>query len=299
MGTVMTDEAKILIDEAGCSKRVAEKILRLYDNNLNLAFRWLASCHKNLVVLKIKFATKSSYNCGLLFIVLNALQKRIRRFAVSISQNPYIFSADIAMPWHEFENRIYTQRLSEEIVHERTISVTQSVRTFFQDGDNESFFKIFNSVDYAEIEKALKLFLIKILNEDVIFEFKKERISVFDFRQISSNGKISATELISRQPRIELKIEVIRGKKRFLFKRPKTIEKISAGILIFVRITDQREIARYLARMIGVTGEDAIPVEVLEKKENQNGYSLTVRLGGMIKGICDVPFKTPLEIFRG
>jgi len=295
----MTDEVQILIDEAGCSKRVAEKILRIYGNNLNMAFRWIVSHHKNLVVLKIKFATKSSYNCGMLFIILNASQKRILRFAVSISQNPYIFSVDIAMPWPEFENKIYTQRLNEEIVHEKTVAVTQAVRSSFQDGDNEPFFTIFNSVDYAEIEKSIKMLLTKILNEDVIFEFRKERISLFDFRQIPSDGKISAAEFISKAPQIKLKIEVVRGRRRFFFKRPKTIEKISEGTLIFVRITDSREIARYLARMIGVTGEDAVPVEVLEKKQNKRGYSLTVRLGGMIKGLCEVPFKTPIEIFRG
>ncbi|MFH1352364.1 MAG: hypothetical protein ABIH68_02175 [bacterium] len=295
----MTDEAKILIDEAGCSERVAEKILRIYGNNLNMAFRWLASRHKNLVVLKIKFATKSSYNCGMLFIVLNASQKRILRFAVSISQNPYVFSSALSMPWPEFENKIYTQRLSEEIVHEKTVAVTQAVRSFFQDGDHEPFFAIFDSVDYAEIERSLKLLLTKILNEDVIFEFRKERISVSDFRQISSGGKITAAEFISRSPQIKLKIEVVRGRRKFLFTRAVTIEKISAGTLIFVRITDGREIARYLARMIGVTGEDEVPVEVLEKTKKENGYFLTVRLGGMIKGICEVPFKTPLEIFRG
>ncbi|PIU17856.1 MAG: hypothetical protein COT16_03890 [Elusimicrobia bacterium CG08_land_8_20_14_0_20_44_26] len=294
----MTEEAGILIEELGCSARTAGRVLTLCGNNLNQAYKWLASKHRNIVILKIKFATRSTYSCGLMFIALNTELKKVLRYAVSISQNPYVYYEDIDEPWHQFENKIYTQRLSEEIVHEKTIAAAQALMTFFQDPDSDSFYGIFDGVNYPQINEALRIVLRKLMDEDILFEFKKERISIFNFRRVPDGSNFAGAQFISRDAKIDLKVEVLHAKKRFFFHRPPTIEKINQGAIIFVRITDEREVAGYLARFIGISKSETIPVELLEKQRKDNGYFVSVRLGGMIRGFCIVPFKTHVEIFR-
>ncbi|MBA3065936.1 hypothetical protein KJ633_05835 [bacterium] len=292
----MTDESKILIEELGCSERAADRILSLYGSNLNLAYKHLASRHRNITVMKIKFAAKSSYQCGLMFIAMSAEKKSVLRYAVSISDNPYIFSMDLDMPWHEFENTIYTRRLSDEIVRDKTLSVTQAVRAFLQEKDNESFYEIFDGINHEKIRGLLETILRKLLNEDIFFEFKKERLSVFDFHRSSGPSQNSP---VKGDSKIELRVEIVASPARFLFFRSPKIDKINPGAIVFVRITDDREVADYLMRFIGVTKSETLPVEILEKMKKENGFAVTVRLGGSIRGVCSVPQGTRVEIFKG
>ena len=295
----MTEEAGILIGELGCSPRAAERVLRLCEGNLNRAYKWLASKHRNIVILKIKFAARSTYTCGLMFMAVNVELKKILRYAVSISRSPYVYSEDLNEPWHEFENRIYTQRLSEEIIHEKTIAAAQALRSFFQEQDSLYFYGVFAGVNPVLIGESLRSLLRKLLNEDIFFEFSKERISIFDFRRVQGDAGGTPSRLASGDATIELKVELLRGKKKFFFRRAPAIEKVSPGALVFVRITDEREIAGYLARLIGISDSEPIPVELLGKKKTEKDFSVSVRLGGMIRGFCRVPFKTPVEIFKG
>ena len=293
----MTDEVKILMDELGCSERAAFRIFSLYNSDLNLAYKHLASRHRNIVVMKIKFAAKSSYHCGLIFMALSAEKKSVLRYAVSISRNPYVFSMDLNMPWHEFENTIYTKRLSDEIVRDKTLSVTQAMRVFLQDMDNDSFYGTFDGVNYEKTRNLIETILRKLLSEDIFFEFKKERLAVFDFHRVT--GGSSQNSQVKGDSKIELSVEMVPAPKRFLFFRAPKIDNIKPGTLVFVRITDNREVADYLMRFIGVTKAETLPVEILEKAKNENGFTVTVRLGGSIRGVCPVPRGTRVVIFKG
>ncbi len=293
----MTDEVKILVEELGCSERAADRIFSLYGSDLNLAYKHLASRHRNIVVMKIKFAAKSSYHCGLMFMAISAEKKSVLRYAVSISKNPYTFSMDLNMPWHEFENTIYTKRLSDEIVRDKTLSVTQAMRVFLQDKDNDSFYGILDGVNYEKIRDIIETILRKLLNEDILFEFKKERLSVFDFHRAGFGT--SQNSPVKGDSKIELSVEIVVAPKRFLFFRAPKIDKINPGTIVFVRITDNREVADYLMRFIGVTKLETLPVEILKKSKKENGFAVTVRLGGSIRGVCSVPSGTRVEIFKG
>ncbi|MEA2082612.1 MAG: hypothetical protein U9O97_07735 [Elusimicrobiota bacterium] len=293
----MTEEAGILVEELGCSSRAAERIFSLYGSNLNLAYKHLASRHRNIAVMKIKFAAKSSYRCGLMFIALSAEKKAVFRYAVSISKNPYAFSTDLTMPWHEFENMIYTKRLSDEIVRDETLIVTQAMRVFLRDKENESFFDIFDGVDYKKIRERIGAILRKLLNEDVIFEFGKERLSVFDFHRVASGS--SQHPAVKGDAKIELGVEIVAPKKRVLFFRAPKIDSVTPGTMIFVRIADNREVADYLMRFIGVTKSEMLPVEILKKTKKDDIYAVIVRLGGSIRGVCSLPAGTRVEVFKG
>ncbi|PKM99063.1 MAG: hypothetical protein CVU78_08240 [Elusimicrobia bacterium HGW-Elusimicrobia-2] len=293
----MTEEAGILVEELGCSERAAERVFALYGGDLNLAYRHLASRHRNITVLKIKFAAKSSYNCGLIFVALSSEKKSVLRYAVSISKNPYTFSLDLNMPWHEFENTIYTKRLSDEIVRDKTLSVTQALRVFLQDKDNESFYGIFDGVDYKKTGDLIKTILRKLLNEDIFFKFMKERLSVFDFHRVGVEpAKNTAGK---EESKIELRVEMVEAPKSFLFFLAPKIDRVGPGTIIFVRVTDDREVADYLMRFIGVTKSETLPVEILEKTKTAGGFAVTVRLGGSIRGVCQVPEGSRPVIFKG
>ncbi|MCD6412558.1 MAG: hypothetical protein J7L54_00210 [Elusimicrobia bacterium] len=295
----MTDEVDILMDEAGCSRRVAERILTLYGNNLNLAFNWVASKHRNIIIFKIKFATKGTFSSGLLFLALNASAKKLLRAAVTISQNPYIYYTELSSPWRDFENMIYTHRLGEDIVHDKTVNVAQRVRGFFQDDENVSFYRIFNGPDRNEISKILGVILRKILDEDIFFEFSRERATLLEWRGVVSGEKNPAPHLSARGLGIELKMEVVRGKKFLFFgKSAKPVEKIREGDFVLAKISDSREIAQYLARLIGISATDEIPVGLEKKEKEKLGYRLVFQLGGMTKGVAFVPFGTFLKISR-
>ena len=99
--------------------------------------------------------------------------------------------------------------------------------------------------------------------------------------------------------KIELRVELVEASARFLFFRAPKIDKINPGKMIFVRITDDREVADYLMRFIGVTKSETLPVEILGKTEYENKITVTVRLGGSISGVCSVPAGTRVEIFKG
>jgi len=292
----MTEEAGILVEELGCSERVAERIFSLYGGDLNLAYKHLASRHRNITVLKIKFAARSSYRCGLIFMALSAENKSVLRYAVSISGNPYTFSLDLNMPWHEFENTIYTKRLSDEIEREKTLAATHALRVFLQELDNEAFYRIFDGVDYEKTRQMLKTMLRKLLNEDIIFEFGKERLSVFDFHRSGAGAAKNASG--REESKIELRVESVDAPKGFLFFLAPKIDNINPGAMIFVRISDDREVADYLMRFIGVTRSETLPVEILEKTKKPGAFTVTVRLGGSIRGVCSIPSGARPAIFK-
>ncbi|MCD6423396.1 MAG: hypothetical protein J7L42_04700 [Elusimicrobia bacterium] len=295
----MKEDVEILIEGAGCSPKIARKVLKVFEGDLNRSFKFLASRHKNLVLYKVKFATKSTYSSGLLFFVFNAGQLRILRAAISISENPYVFAEDLNIPWADFENKVYSLRLKEEIIHDRTVLATHRMRNFLQNPHNSTFIKILAGFEIDRIREILHKLLNNILGEDVLFEFTRERISLLEFRGIDKSEKITATRLTNTENIIELDVEIVKPKKRFFFfLNPKTIEKIHKGSSIFVRIVDRREIARYLLKFIGVEENEAVPVEVLEIQKKTDHYLIKVQLGGGIKGVSKVLPKTPVEIFK-
>ncbi len=293
----MTEEANILIEEAGCSRRVAEKILSLYENNLNLAFNWVASKHRNIVIFKVKFATKSTYSSGLLFLSLNPSAQKLLRTAVTISQNPYVYYTDISQPWRKFENLIYTHRFGEDIIHEKNILAAQRLRAFFQDEGNGHFYRIFNGVDKIEIRNILGGILRKVLDEDIFFDFSKERVTLLEWRGAKSGEVMPSPRVGSRQTPVELRMEVVKGKKLFFFhKSSKLAGNLRQGDFVLAKIVDDREIAHYLLRLIGVSKTDEISAEIEKIEKYGNGYRLIFQLGGMAKGVAYVPSGTIVKI---
>ena len=282
----MRENVKILMEETGCDEGQAELVLHSTGNNLEKAIQSIDLLLKYIVVIKGKFICNQTNVYGQFIVISHLNQKRIVRLGALGTYDPSIYEEQLDLKWRDFEKRLYGHRLSEGCLHELIQKLEQNLNWQIASDYRKSFFQNLKDRNYEEIISILRAVVSKSLEDpQVKVEMDVEELSLSQFKfpqepTIPSEMGVKPSSNQAREPvdkkesTIVLRTELVTDTSSSSVE----IEKLRKNDLILVKISDPRDIAQYLSRLLGgCKGEEVIPLSTIVEGVREEGDQWAVK----------------------
>lgn len=244
------------MEETGCEQGEAELALELANNDLEKAIKTIGSLLRHIFAIKgkLNFPDKSLY--GLLLIVINSKTQEILRLHTVVTYNPTLYESSPEMDWYALEKLIFSYRLDEGSLPDFTQELEQKLGPHLL-GKKEILVKC----DPAELSKLLLDFF---LPDKVNISLITEELNLTQFRRLPSNDDAPNTKAEANDGEpgtVWLEVNILEDEDG------KEVDKIVEGDMVLSQITDTRDIAHYLAHLIGGRREGGmVPLPAVVKK---------------------------------
>jgi hypothetical protein len=286
----MLEKVKLLMEETGCEQGEAELALELADNDLEKAIKTIGSLLRHIFAVKGKFSFPDKSLYGLILIVVNTKTQEILRLHTVVSYNPALFENSPEMDWYALEKVIFSFRLDEGSLPDFTQELEQKLEPYLREKK-----EILIKCDTAEITSLLTEFL-KLDKSNITI--LAEELNLTQFRRlpsndISTNSKSDTSDQETATVWLEVKISEDPGGKE--------VSKLAEGDMVLSQITDTRDIAHYLAHLIGGRREgDMVPLPAVIKKisVNDSDSEVQVHFAPGIIGVAKVKNDVKINILE-
>jgi len=285
----MFEKVRLLMEETGCEQGEAELALELADNDLEKAIKTIGSLLRHIVALKgkLNFYEKSLY--GLLLIVINTKSQEILRLHTVVTYNPGLYENSPEMDWYALEKMIFSYRLDAGSLPDFTQELEQKLTPYLL-GKKDTLVKC----DPAEIKALLLEFLAP---DKVNISLFAEELNLTEFRRLPSNETVNERSKIhdTEPGTVWLEVDLLEDADG------KELNKLAEGETVLSRITDTRDIAHYLAHLIGGQKEsEKIPLPAVIKKIafGDNESEVQVHYAPGIIGIAKVKNDVKIKLLE-
>ncbi|MDR3253636.1 MAG: hypothetical protein LBT07_01550 [Endomicrobium sp.] len=280
------DFLKLLMEETGCDQDEAKLALSLSENNFEKAINFLFK-FINLFQIKLIFHKENIY--GLIQIALNTKTFEILRFSLVFSHNPATYEISANMDWFSFEKTIFSVRLDAGAMEDYTQKIEENLKLYTQQAIKE-----ITGVSKDDIAIIITTFFypavveMEIINEELnLAQFKK----LPDYN-IKQNETFFTTYDLGF---IKLDVKIVADS------NGKYVEKIREGDTVLSMITDKRDIAHYLAHLIGgKKNSNIIPLPATVKKiySNNNEFEIYIQYTPSITGFAKIENNTKIKVLE-
>ncbi len=284
------------MEETGCDTEQAELVLHSTGNDVAKAIKIINSLLKQIIVVKGKFKIGPASYFGLFILIADIKLKKIMRLANIVTCNPGIYQNGLNKPWHEFERKLYALKLGEGSQPEITQKLQENLKNWTRGEEKSDIFEALVQNNRESLEEMLAR-EIKVISpdEEITLNIQLEEVNLFQFKELKEQidediAKLRLPEPPEQQEEIAslvLKIETIKNAGR----EGKTVRDLQPGEMIWTKITDPRDIAQYLSKLLGGRikrngAEEVIPltVPVEEIIPDQDKIRLKVRFGPAVIG---------------
>jgi len=290
----MKDKVTLLMEETGCERSEAELALELCGYDLESAVKAIPRLFQNIVVLKARIRAEAVPLYGLLLVILNLKDKSLLRARAVVSHNPAVYASELEQHWFDFEARLYACRLWVGSVQEQSQSVEQKLSTYFASPEAQDFYD--EGSDYKDKDfDALRAALSVELGAAVELTAQQDVLDMGQFQEVRPRGEGSGEPQPARRPArvhggpgqgpggmLVLGVDFERDEEGGI-----PASSLSAGDLVYTRISDSRDIAQYLGKLFGSRSGDGVspllvPIEAIETEE---GGRMTIRVR-FSAGVC-------------
>ncbi|MFH2203766.1 MAG: hypothetical protein ABIJ96_11665 [Elusimicrobiota bacterium] len=300
------DKVALLIEETGCDRGEAELALELCGFDLESAVKAIPRLFQNIVVLKARIRAVEVSRYGLLLVILNLKEKSLLRARAVVSHNPAVFVSELDQHWFDFEARLYACRLWVGTVQEESQSVEHLLSSYFASPEAANFYN--ERSDYTHDDFAvLRTALSAKLGSAVELFAQQDLLDMGQFREVRPRGEASGGgKGAKRKSRSKGTQRQVPGGMLVLdvdFEHDEAggtpAASLSAGDLVYTRISDTRDIAQYLSKLFGSRSEEGgspllVPVEAIEKDE-LGRMTIRVRFSAGVCGDLTVSGTTMLK----
>ena len=289
MAEEVEDKVASVMSQAQVGREDALKALDKTDGDVGRAVEFIKSSERNISIIKGRFSAPSAEYKGGFLVIIDAASKEIERIIVTVFRlNDEKFSADINEPWTAFQETLYSLKLSESEMFE----TAQKLHTFLERDILRNNLDLVIDAGRSGNRSHLNLLFggwIKdiIYDESLSAETEVESIIHDDYR------RREAERSKRTQPPPETEADTPRKAKKVtaaltaeLIIDPtggRPIGDLKAGDLVLTRITDGRDVARYIAQLIGGRrGDEIVPVAARIESINVGSsgrYTVTAKLG--------------------
>jgi len=278
------------MEETGCEQGEAELALELADNDLEKAIKTIGSLLKHIFAIKGKFSFPDKSLYGLILIVVNTKTQEILRLHSVVSYNPALFENSPEMDWYALEKLIFSFRLDEGSLPDFTQDLEQKLGPYLREKK-----EILIKCDTAEITALLMEFLRLDKTNITILA---EELNLTQFRRLPSNdNNTNAKNAVSdsEPATVWLEVNIVEDSEG------REVSKLVEGDMVLSQITDTRDIAHYLAHLIGGRREgDMIPLPAVIKKiaVNDSDSEVQVHFAPGIIGVAKVKNDVKINILE-
>jgi hypothetical protein len=264
----MQEQARLLMEETGCEQGEAELALELAGNDLEKAIKTIGSLLRHISAIKGKlfFPQKNLY--GLVLVVVNTKTQEILRLRTVLSYNPALFENSPAMDWYAFEKAIFSFRLDGGSLPDDTQEFEHKLRPYLLAQRD-----VLVQRDPPTMTALLRDFFAP---ETADVSLVAEELNLTQFRQLPNDGsqpskKVAANE--NDPGTVWLQVSLVEDK------GGPEASRLQEGDMVLSQITDTRDIAHYLAHLIGGVREGAmIPLPAVVKKVAVNTEESEIQL---------------------
>ena len=302
---MMPDKIALLMEETGCEKGEAELALEMCGFVVEDAIKAVPRMHKSIVVFKGRLTHPEQNLFGLLLVILNVRLRVVVRSRAVLSFNPAVCAVSLEKDWFEFEKYLYGCRLWEGSLPKESMELEQAVANHLRGGGKEIF------EEQAEpAQAALREALRRILRSaEVELKLVKDVLDMGQFQSLKTapagerGGSPRSRAAAGSRPDELLILKVS------LVEDPGGVPAcdLRAGDLVGAHIVDNRDIAKYLAKLFGGHSEQGpvpipAPVEAIEGcsgKGEAGGILVRVRFSAGVCGDADLQAGVRLRAERG
>jgi len=283
------DNITLLMEETGCDKSEAELALVLAENDLEKAITKIGFILKFITAYKIKVIFPSENIYGLMHVAVNMKTAEILRFSMVFSHNPAVYEISADTDWFSFEKAIFSARLDAGAMESYTQSIEEKIKLYTKQAVKE-----ISVISADEMSAIIKSFFHPLaVNTGIV----SEELNLTQFKKLpdyaSKQNETSFTGYDLGYVRLEVVIlEDLNGK---------PAGKISEGDTVLSLITDSRDIAHYLAHLIGGRKDNnMIPLPAMVKKITSKNDDLEIYLhyAPSITGLAKIKSGTLLKVLE-
>ncbi|MDR2192576.1 MAG: hypothetical protein LBO62_06840 [Endomicrobium sp.] len=249
------EQIQLLMTETGCEQREAELALSLAGGDIEKAITKLGVLLKYITAFKIKLILPAENIYGLMQIAVNMKTAEILRSSAVLSHNPSVYEISAQQDWFSFEKAIFSARLDPGAMEIYTQSVEENFSNYVKNA-----VKDLPQISSVQISGIINKFFSPKPAE---IETTSEELSVSQFKKLPGFDKLKRDAVFTGYDLgfVQLDAEILEDA------NGKPAEKISEGDAVLSLITDQRDIAHYIANLIGAKkGASMIPFASSVKK---------------------------------
>lgn len=264
----MDEKIHLLMEETGCEQGEAELALDLAEKDLEKAIKTIGSILRHIVALKGKFYFHSKNLYGLLIIIINTKTQEILRLSTVVSYNPALYENSPEMDWYAFEKLVFSYRLDEGSLPDFTQDIEQRLQSYLLAQKH-----ILVQCNSSEIAVLLNDFYAP---EKVSITLVAEELNLAQFRQLPENGASTNIKFVEHGTdpgTVWLQVNLVEDK------NGKEVKDLAEGDTILSQIIDTRDIAHYLAHLIGGKSDGSmVPLPAIVKKISVNNEESEVQV---------------------
>jgi hypothetical protein len=263
----MEEKILLLMEETGCDHGEAQLAMELANQDLEKAIKAIKSILRGIIVIKGKFVDHAKNLFGLFIIIYNQRKEAIIRTTGVVSYNPVIYEQPLTSDWHLLEKSIYSYRLLEGSV----LDVMKDAESRFNNVISENKDRFLKALSEKDEQKIDRILFDGLQTEELKTQISIEEINLADYHQEQPDGDETLPEGHAAKPnfgRLVIDIEVQEeavGKKA---------SSIIQGDVVFAHITDDREIAKYLSKLLVSKETQYIPAPVEGTEESETDVML-------------------------
>jgi len=302
-----------LIEETGIDPKLAKSLLIFTGGDVEGAKKIISSFEKNIGCLVVKFALNSIKAYGLIILLINLHQNKIEKMYLTISDNSQLMSVDLLKDVNEIKQLIRVTEVTSDFIY---------IIKALEDKLNnvkylEKLYPILKSTNQEHFSDAIINFFSALINEittevNIVIKHRYTQIDPFEMGKIIAEGSEEiADESQNNQNNEEKKESFSNNQLSFIELECEPIyspiKGIDVGILqegdfLKVRISDDREIAQYLSKLlinIEEQNTDGINAKIISKENlYENLVKFVVEFGPGILGkvICGTDVKIEADI---
>jgi hypothetical protein len=282
----MDEKVRVLMEEINCEQGEAELALELAGNNLEQAIRTIESLLRYIVAIKGKFFSPESNLYGLFIVIFNSKTQQILRSGTVISYNPIIFENSPDMDWYAFEKLVFSTRLDTGSIPDITREIEQKLENYLL----EHRVSLTNSSP-ENLTALMKDFFVA---QKMELKLSIEELNLAQFRRLPNadvTRAAAASDKNLEHGTVSLQIDLVEDK------NGKPALDLEENDVVFSQIVDQRDIAHYLAHLIGgETGGSAIPVPIKKVESVDGRLEIQLQYAPGIIGVVKVDPKMRVRI---
>lgn len=255
----MKDKVALLMEETGCDRGEAEMALELCGYDVEAALAAVPRLFESILVFKGRFRSPRDSLHGLWLAVLDLKSRTLLRARAVASYNPAVYASELDRHWFDFEARLYACRLWAGTV--QALSQELEVRLAAYLGSPQAAGLYDKKARFGAREAAqVRTLLSRLLGGEAELEIRSELLNRGQFQELHpaveddssppAAGEALGDEKFSqagRKPTDPLVLRVA------LEPSAEGVEAgaLKAGDAVYAFITDGRDVARYLARLLG------------------------------------------------
>ncbi len=222
-------------------------------------------------------------------IAINMKTYDILRFSMIFSHNPAIYEISANIDWFSFEKAIFSARLDAGAMENYTQKIEENLKLYTQQSIKET-----SVISKEEISTIIKTFFYPVIIE---MKIVNEELNLAQFKKLpnynTKKNEISFTGY--NLGFVKLDVKILKDS------NGKPAEKITESDTVLSLITDKRDIAHYLAHLIGGRKNGVmVPLPAIVKKvySKNSDFEIHLHYAPSIAGLAKIKSDIKLKVLE-